>query len=57
MKNWFDKEQLYCINCKHRWILISNKEITDEQHNIWVRTVLKHHEQIQKEREDNGSLY
>lgn len=52
MENWFDKEQLYCIACKHRWILISNKEITDEQHKIWIKAVMEHHEQIKKQKDE-----
>ena len=51
MENWFDKEQIWCIACKHRWILISNKQITQEQHDIWVRAVMEHHKLIQEEKE------
>ena len=52
MKDWFDKVQINCIVCKHRWILVSNKTITDMQQKIWMRAVLEHHAQIEKEKED-----
>ncbi len=51
MKNWFDKQQLWCPSCGHRWILISNKEITNIEHNIWIKAVLEHHKLIKEERE------
>ena len=53
MENWFDREQVYCLNCGHRWILISNKNITKEQHDIWIKAVFLHHQKIQEER--NGT--
>ena len=49
MTDWYDKEQIYCIHCKHKWILVSNKQITDEQHYSWVENVWKQHAEIEKE--------
>lgn len=51
MKDWFDREQIWCIACRHRWTLESDKEITNKQHQIWIKAVMKHHEQIKNERE------
>ena len=48
MDDWFEKEQLKCPFCKHRWVLVSNKAVTDEQHNIWYEHVIKQHKEIHK---------
>jgi len=48
MTNWQDKEQLYCKNCGHHWILISDEPITDEQHNEWITETIKEHKEICK---------
>jgi len=50
MKDWFDQEKIECIICGHRWILISNKKITDKQHYNWVKKSLIQHEKIKKEK-------
>lgn len=52
MEDWLDRERLWCIDCGHKWILSSNKMITRQQHDIWVRAVIKHHTQIKKESEE-----
>jgi len=52
MKDWFDREQIWCIPCGHRWVLVSNKAITQQEHEIWVKAVMKHHEQIKEEKEE-----
>jgi len=56
MKDWFDREQIWCVVCGYWWVLASNKEITTKQHNIWIRKVMKHHKQIRKEKEDKHVL-
>ena len=52
MKDWFDREQLVCFGCKHRWILVSNKKITQDQHELWIKNFWKQHAQIKKEKEN-----
>ena len=51
-KEPYDKEELICPTCKHRWVFVSSKEITDFQHNIWIGYVKSQHELIMKE--NNG---
>lgn len=46
MKDWYEKEQYICPTCKHRWALISDRAITDEQHDIWIHWVEKQHKEI-----------
>lgn len=46
MKDWFDKEQVWCLSCKHKWILTSDKQITQNQHNIWFKYGTKQHKEI-----------
>ena len=53
MKDWEDREQLVCVSCGHKWILISNKMITQEQHNIWIKVAMEHHRLIKEEKEEN----
>lgn len=43
MDNWYDKEEIYCVKCNHRWVLMSDKNITDEQHYNWIKKVKKLH--------------
>lgn len=50
MKDWFDTQQLVCVICRHRWVLVSDKQITQQQHQVWIRKVMEHHEKIRKER-------
>ena len=45
---YFDKEMYTCLNCGHKWILASDKFITDEQHRIWIQEAIKQHNEIQK---------
>jgi len=52
MDSWYDKEQIYCANCKHTWILMSNRTITNEQHYMWVENVWEQHAQIKREKEN-----
>jgi len=53
MKDWFDRERIWCISCKHKWTLTSNKQITREQHNIWVEKVLERHNKIKHKKGSN----
>ncbi len=46
---YFDKETYACLDCRHRWILASDKPITDEQHNKWIREAVRQHNEIEKE--------
>ena len=50
MENWFDKQQLYCMYCRHLWVLISDKQITQQQHLSWVKKAMEQHEKIKKEK-------
>ena len=54
MKDWLDREQLWCPTCRHRWILTSTKEITDMQHHIWIKAVMEHHARIIKINENKN---
>ncbi len=44
METHFDIEEFFCLHCGHRWVLLSDEEITDEQHNKWLEEALKEHE-------------
>lgn len=48
MQNWADKEYLYCIYCGHRWILVSDRIITDKQHKEWVEKFWREHDETHK---------
>ena len=50
MEEWYDKEQIICVVCRHKWILLSNQEITDLQHNIWINYVISQHKLIIEEK-------
>jgi len=50
MSKYFDKEHFYCLTCGHKWILASDKVITDEQHWEWIREAIKEHNEIEKEK-------
>lgn len=49
MSKYFDKEQFFCLNCGHRWILASDRPITAEQHWEWIKQSIKEHDEISKE--------
>ena len=49
---YFDKEQFFCLVCGHRWTLVSDKPITNEQHWTWIREAVKEHDKIMKERDE-----
>jgi len=48
MKNWLDKQEFKCLICKHRWVIMSNKMITNEQHSIWIKETMQHHRKLCK---------
>lgn len=48
------QEDIYCKNCGHLWVLVSNKGITNEQRRLWVENFWKQHAQIREEREDKN---
>lgn len=50
----YDQQRVECLVCKHRWILISDKKITDDQFDTWVKQVAIQHEEIRKELEDKN---
>ena len=50
LDNYEDNESLTCINCGHSWILVSNKKITQEQHELWVNKFWEQHAKIHKEK-------
>ena len=50
MKDWFDKQQLRCISCGHTWTLVSDKQITKQQHLKWIKKAMEQHEKIKKEK-------
>ena len=49
---YFDKEMYACLDCKHKWILGSDKRITNEQHYKWLAEAIAEHEAIQHEEEN-----
>lgn len=51
MKEWFADEKAECLICNHRWILRSDKLITDEQYYDWFDNVCKEHEEIHNREE------
>jgi len=52
MDKWLDIQQLWCPNCGHIWVLSSEQEITQEQHNVWIKAAMEHHKLIQEEKEE-----
>jgi len=48
MKNWYDKEEFYCLKCNQKWIIESDKAITNEEHKIWIKESMRHHNEICK---------
>ena len=46
MKDWFDKQAIFCMKCKHKWMIVSNKTITREQYKKWISKYIKQHEEI-----------
>ncbi len=46
MNDWEDRESLFCMYCKHKWILQSNKQITLEQHKEWIIMFVVQHSEI-----------
>lgn len=53
MKNWYDIERIICLNCGHRWILRSDKLITDEQYYDWLDKVIRQHDEVNNRKEDD----
>lgn len=49
MNDYYDREQIHCTGCGHTWVLMSDKEITDELHELWVIKVNWQHIQITTE--------
>ena len=41
-----DRKEIYCTGCGHRWILIYDKEITQELYLIWAEKVWTQHQII-----------
>jgi len=46
MNKPYDKEQINCTGCGHRWILISDIEISDMIHELWLIRVWQQHVDI-----------
>lgn len=44
MLNWFEVQKLHCSFCKHIWIIQSDKVITDDQYNNWVKELKQEHQ-------------
>ncbi len=49
--SYFDKHQIWCLVCKHCWILGSDKYVEEERHRKWVKEVLIAHGKVHKEGE------
>jgi len=50
--NYYDREEIYCPTCNFRWILVSDREITDYQHNVWIQYVYSLHETMENKKEE-----
>ncbi len=46
MMDSYEREQIHCVGCGHIWILISDKEITDYIHKLWLIKVWEQHKYI-----------
>lgn len=49
MSKYFDKEEFFCYNCGHVWILASDRLITAEQHWAWIKQAIKEHIELSME--------
>lgn len=38
-----------CAYCKDKWVLISDKRITEEQQNRWMETILEEQNEVHRE--------
>ena len=45
---WLDKQKYGCLFCGHKWIIKSDKMITDKQHILWIKETLKEHRALCK---------
>jgi len=50
MNDNYDEKQvsLFCPVCKHKWILTSDKQITQALFDKWYSYAIKQHEEIHK---------
>lgn len=46
MNDYYDKEEIDCTHCGHRWILLSDKEITDDLFHKWLIKIYFQHKDL-----------
>ncbi len=43
MNESYDRKQITCTGCGHTWILLSDKDITNMIHKLWLLKVWQQH--------------
>lgn len=41
-----NEAHMWCIFCKHKWIIRSNKPLIQRQFDMWFKYVLKEHKKL-----------